>query len=166
MQHEKRPALAATGIPGAGMSKSRTKDSTKPTEVPLDDVLVDRCKWPLLPEGEYLMAYTHHETAVVFKTPKVFVHLRITEPGPHLNQRLYAPYRVTELIGRPGKNGRFKLRHRSELYLTLCWLYEARRLRPDRVSLRDLKRLLPGENVKTTYARASTAECTSCGDLF
>ena len=150
MLHEKRTASAAFSSPGtntsAGNAQARSK---KPKEVPLDDVLLDGREWPLLPEGEYLVTYTHHETAVVFKTPKVFVHFRIAEPGPYLNQRLFAPYRASELIGRPGKNGRFKLKHRSELYLTLRWLYQSRRLRPDRVSLRDLKGLIVQVTVRT-----------------
>src|SRR5215212_10182885 len=117
MLHEKRPALAATSSPGAITSKGNAQNySTKLKGVPLDDVLLDAREWPLLPEGEYLVAYTHHETALVFKTPKVFVHCRIAEPGPYLNQRLFAPYRANALIGWPGKNGRFKLKHRSELY--------------------------------------------------
>ena len=32
--------------------------------------------WPLIPEGEYSIAYQHHDTKVVFSTPKVFVHFR------------------------------------------------------------------------------------------
>ena len=42
-------------------------------EIPLDDVLITGRTWPLLPEGAYLVEYTHHETALVFRTPKVFV---------------------------------------------------------------------------------------------
>ncbi len=150
MAHEKRPALATTSSPGANtLTHHMQKYSSKPREIPLDDVLLDGRQWPLLPEGEYLVAYTLHETAVVFTTPKVFVHLRIVNPGPYFDQRLFRPYRTTELIGKPGKNGRFTLKHRSELYLTMCWLYQARKLRPDRMSLRDLNRLVLRVTVRT-----------------
>jgi hypothetical protein len=151
MRHEKRPALAATSSPGAVILERNTQShSTKPRDVPLDDVLLlDGRKWPLLPEGEYQVVYTHHEAAVLFNTAKVFLHFRIAESGPYLNKRLYGAYRAAELIGRPGKNGRFKLKHRSELYLTLCCLYQAIKLRSDRISLHDLKRLVLRVTVRT-----------------
>jgi hypothetical protein len=136
--------------------------SKKFKEVPLDDVLLEGRKWPLLREGEYLVVYTHHETAIVFNTPKVFLHFRINEPGPYLNERLYGAYRASELMGRPGKNGRFKLKHRSELYLTMCWLYQARKLRSDRMSLRDLKRLGLRASIRTVtkdYKQRPLPEC-------
>jgi proteasome assembly chaperone (PAC2) family protein len=73
MLHEKRPALAATSVPGAVTSKgSAEKYSTKTREVPLDDVLLVGRQWPLIAEGEYQVAYTHHEMAMIFNTPKVF----------------------------------------------------------------------------------------------
>jgi hypothetical protein len=77
------------------------------------------------------------------------LHFRITEPGPYLNQCLFAAYRASELIGKPGKNGRFKLKRRSEQYLTPCWPYQERKLRPDRMSLRDLKRLVLGQRANS-----------------
>jgi hypothetical protein len=66
MAHEKRPALAATSNPGAS-ARINTKYSTKPREIPLDDVLLDGRQWPLLPEGEYQVAYTHHEPAMALQ---------------------------------------------------------------------------------------------------
>lgn len=163
MLHEKRPALAAFSSPGANTSTGNAQtQSKKPKEVPLDDALLEGRDLPLLPEAEYLMAYTHHETAMLFNTPKVFVHFRITEPGPYLIQRLYGAYRASELMGRPGKNGRFKLKHRSELYLTMCWLYQARKLRPDRMSLRDLKQAVLRVSVRTVtkdYKQRPLPDC-------
>jgi hypothetical protein len=76
-----------------------------------------------------------------------------------LNQCLFAAYRASELIGKPGKNGRFKLKRRSELYLTLCWLYQERKLRPDRMSLRDLKRLVLRVTVRTVAKITNSSHC-------
>jgi hypothetical protein len=68
MAHEKRPALAATSSPGANPSKNSAKEyNTKPREIPLDDVLLDGRQWPLLPEGEYQVAYTHHEPVMALQ---------------------------------------------------------------------------------------------------
>lgn len=143
MPREKRSTLAATGESDAfDTSTSAKKVSTKPKEVPLDDVLVDGEDWPCIPAGFYLAQYTHHDTATVFSTSKVFLHFKIVEPGPYFGVRLYRAYRASDLVGRPGRNGRFRLKKRSELYLTMCWLYEGRNLRPDRVSLRDLKNVM------------------------
>ena len=98
----------------------------------------------------------------MFNTPKVFVHSRIVEPGPYFDQRIFRAYRTAALIGKPSTNGRFKLKHRSELYLTMCWLYQARKLRPDRMSLRDLKRLVLQVTVRTVpkdYKQRPLPDC-------
>ena len=140
MPHDKRPALTAISEPGALTSElNEKKPSTKLREIPLDDVLVDGKAWPRIPDGSYLARYTHHDTAEVFGTAKVFAHFMIVEPGPYFDVRLMRAYRASGLIGKPGRNGRFRLKRRSELYLDLCRLDERRKRRPDRVSLRDFK---------------------------
>ena len=140
MPHDKRPALTAISEPGALTSElNAKKPSTIPREVPLDDVLIDGKAWPLIPDGNYPTKYTHHDTAIVFATAKVFVHFEIVEPGPYFGLRLMRAYRASGLIGKPTRNGRFRLKRRSELFLTLCRLDERRKRRPDRVSLRDFK---------------------------
>ena len=105
---------------------------------------------PLIPEGEYLITYKYHETATVFTTSKVFAYFDIVEQGPHLGIRLYRPFRVRELIGKPRKNGRFKLGKRHELFLELCRLDERGiRLRPDRLSLHVLKNTVIRATIRT-----------------
>ncbi len=117
-------------------------------DIPLDDGLVEGTFWPLLPEAEYLATYTHHDTKWVFNTAKVFVHFKVVEPGEHYGRRIYRPYRAKALIGKPGKNGRFKLVPRSELFLTMCRLDEGKQ-RPDRISLRRLQNVLIRITVRT-----------------
>ena len=85
----------------------------------------------------------------MFNTPKVFVHFEIVDLGPHHGLKLYRVFRVSELIGKPGRNGRFKLKKRSDLFLELCRLYQNQRVRPDRISLRDLKGLILNVMVRT-----------------
>lgn len=122
--------------------------------IPIDDGEVEGTFWPLLPAGEYIATFTHHETAVVFKTkkhpgtPKVYMHFKIAKPPEYAGKHLYGAFRVTELLNQPGKNGRFKLRPRSELYMMICKLYP-RDVRPDRISLRALRPVLLKVNVKT-----------------
>lgn len=150
MSSIKNPELAATSQPGeATLDRSSVNTTTKPKSVPLDEIVIDGPDWPLIPDGEYAVAYIHHETALVFNTPKIFIHFKIIDIGPYQGIRLYRAYRARELIGRPGKNGRFKLSRRSELYIALCWLYQARKMRPDRITLRDLKQLILKVSVRT-----------------
>jgi hypothetical protein len=47
--------------------------------------------------------------------------------------------RVKRLTSKPGRNGSFRLAKGSDLYITLCRL-TAEKLRPDRISLRELLR--------------------------
>lgn len=103
---------------------------------------------PLLPEREFVVSYLHHETAFLFRTAKVFVHFRIVEEGEYHGLRVYRAYRAHELIGRPRKWGRFKLRQSSELYRTFVRLSGTRE-RPDRVSLQRFKGTLIRASVRT-----------------
>lgn len=103
---------------------------------------------PLMPEGEYTASYIRHETAYIYKSPKVFVHFRI-HGGDHDGQTVYRAYRVKELRDkRPRKNGSFKLRHSQELYRQLVML-SGQQERPDRVSLRRLKGCMLRISVRT-----------------
>ncbi len=130
-------------------------------DIPLDDGLVEGAYPPLLPEGEYLATYTHHWTAWVFNTAKVFVHFKLVEQGEHYGKQLYRPYRAKELIGKAGKNGRFKLAPRSDLYLMVCRLYEPQ-VRPDRISLRCLKDVLLRVSIRTVRKDSKQRPLPAC----
>lgn len=108
--------------------------------VPIEDGIVEGAQWPLVPDGEYVVRFIRHETATVFKTPKLFIHLELVGPT-HQGARLYAAYRVKRLIGQPGKSGRFVISSRSELLIQLARIY-GRQMRMDRVSLRALRHCL------------------------
>lgn len=113
------------------------------------DITVVGHKHPLVPEGEYLAAFLYHETAITFTVPKVYLHFRLVSFGPHFETPLIAAFNARGIVGRPRKNGRFKLGRRSRLYLTMCHLLEGRGVRPDRISLRPLRRLLLKVSVRT-----------------
>lgn len=108
--------------------------------VPIEDGIVEGAQWPLVPDGEYVAKLIRHETANVFKTPKLFIHLELVE-STHQGARVYAAYRVKRLIGQPGKNGRFVISPRSELLIQLIQIYGQHR-RLDRISLRALRHCL------------------------
>ena len=54
----------------------------------IDGVLVGQ-DWPLLPDGDYLVRVTHWETANIFRSPRLFVHVQIVD-GPYLGEKLFA----------------------------------------------------------------------------
>lgn len=150
MRQKNSSALAATSQPSFSVQdRLESNDTRSISEVKLNDIVVESFGGPLIEPGEYEVQYTHHETHVAFGTPKVFVHFQIVSLGPAHGIQLYRACRVSELIGKPGKNGRFKLKKRNELLLELCRLYQKEGLRPDRVSLRLLKKIILKVKVRT-----------------
>lgn len=101
-----------------------------------------------IPAGDYQAIYLSHETAFMFKTPKVFVHFRI-HGGDHDGVKLYRAYRVKELRGRPRKGGGIKLRHSQELYRQFVRMVSGQVERPDRISLQRLRGCLLKVRVRT-----------------
>jgi hypothetical protein len=114
---------------------------------------------PLMPPGKYQAAYTHHETALFSKSPRVYVHFRIVG-GEHDGARLYRAYRVERLNGRARKNGTFRVRHSSELFRQFVRV-TGERERPDRVALSRLKScvlLVSVRTVTTDYRQRELPE--------
>lgn len=109
----------------------------KGTEV--DGVLVGQ-DWPLIPDGAYIAHITHWETLNIFRSARLFVHVQIVD-GAHTGEKLFAAFAVRELLGKPGRAGRFKASRRSKLVRTLTRL-TGQRIRGDRVSLDWLRRSL------------------------
>lgn len=93
---------------------------------------------PLLPDGRYEAAYLGHETAFVFQNAKVFLRFRIVTPGEQFGMEVFRAYRATKLVGKPCKNGKFKLRRGSDLFTDVARLLDIK-ARPDRLSLHSLK---------------------------
>jgi hypothetical protein len=104
-----------------------------------DGVLVGQ-DWPLLPDSEYITRVTHWETAYIFRTPRLFLHVQIVD-GAHTGEKLFAAFAVRELVGRAGRGGRFKTSRRSKLVRTLTRL-TGQRIRGDRVAVDWLRRSL------------------------
>lgn len=139
-----------TAIGKAGENKQDNAARIIPFQGTESEIVLDDEISPLLPEGEYSVSYQYHETGKSFNTPKVFIYFTIVEPGPYLGISLYRAFRIRNFIGKHGKNGRFKLGKRSELFLTLCRLDErGSRLRPNRVSLQALRNTVIRGTVRT-----------------
>lgn len=103
---------------------------------------------PQIPEGEYEAAYVHHETAHIFKTPKLFVWFRIVSPGPAFDVMVYRAYRVRALTSKPGRGGGIAVRRGSDCYRDLCRMLDVK-MRPDRASAAALKGIICRVKVRT-----------------
>src|SRR3569832_1304309 len=112
------------------------------------DGVVEGTPQPLIPPGEYVAVFLYYETKNMYKTPKLFMHFEIVDLGAYCRTKLYAPFRVAGLIGKEGRNGRFKLGIRSKLFLTLNRL-QPKVIRPDRKSQRSKKGALFKIRVRT-----------------
>lgn len=120
-----------------------------------DEIEIEGQRWPLVPEGQYVAAFTHHETARMFRTKdkpegtcKCFLHFKLIGPGEYTGARLYRAARVSGLVGKPAKHGRFKLRPRSDLFIEMARLFgDTKRL--DRLSLKWLRPVLLRVTVRT-----------------
>ena len=120
-----------------------------------DTIEIDGQRWPLVPDGQYVAVFVHHETARMFRTRdnpdgtcKCFLHFKLIGPGEYVNMRLYRAVRVSGLIGKPAKHGRFRLRQRSDLFVEMARLFgNTRRL--DRLSLKWLRPVLLRVTVRT-----------------
>ena len=98
-----------------------------------DDIRFESPERPTFPDGDYSAIYTHHETAFVFKTPKVFVWFRIVSSGPAHNAMVYRAYRVRSLTGKARRNGGFAVKRGMEFYSDMVRALDVR-ARPDRIS--------------------------------
>lgn len=103
------------------------------------DVAIDAAGYkPRVPDAEYSAVVVRHDTAFIFRTPKVILRFRITTLGPQCGVELFKAYRVAKLRSKPGPGGQISLRPGGDLFMDLVRLLQIRQ-RPDRMSLRDLK---------------------------
>lgn len=104
-------------------------------------------KPPILAEGLYELAYSHYETATLFngRRPKLIVWFRIATT---LNVLLPRYYNVKALVGKPGRDGRFKTGWRTDLVREYTNLLGAPQ-RLDRIYWRQLESCIVTGRVRT-----------------
>lgn len=97
---------------------------------------VDADRYPSLPPGLYRVRFSHWQTLLLFqRAAKVVLWFVIMEEGPHWGKAIARFYNCTRIIGRPSKNGRFKVGRRSKLVKDFCRLYPDRIGRMDRIPM-------------------------------
>lgn len=65
-----------------------------------------------VPDGVYKVVYQSHATANMFGKPRLIVRFKIYD-GEHKGKVLESFYLVSELIGKPGKKGKFRVTQKS-----------------------------------------------------
>ena len=91
---------------------------------------------PLLPDGKYDAAYSHHETwKYLGKAPKVTFWFKVVTLGEYFGTLLPRHFNVSRIIGKPARNGRFKAGRSSDFLLEYCSLFPRKISRLDRIPL-------------------------------
>jgi hypothetical protein len=77
----------------------------------------------LLPPGDYRLRFSHFETKVIFKKPKLFVWFTIATFGEHFGKRVPRYYGLRKLMDRAGKNRRFAVGWKSDFLREYTMLF-------------------------------------------
>ena len=64
----------------------------------------------LVPPGDYKLRFSHYETKVIFKKPKLFVWFTIATFGEHFGKRVSAVLRTAQADGQIGKESTLRCR--------------------------------------------------------
>lgn len=97
----------------------------------------------LVPDGEYNVVYTGHQTHMFFnRAPKVVFWFRIVDMGGQFEELIPRYYNVKRFKGKPGKNGDFIPGRSSEFIRDYCRLFAVPIKRLDRVPLSEFKKVV------------------------
>lgn len=80
----------------------------------------------LIEPGEYELRFDHYETLMLFsgRAPKLVLWFTVISMGPYFDSvKVPRFYNVKRIIGRPARNGRFKVGFRSEFLREFCTLF-------------------------------------------
>ena len=99
---------------------------------------------PLIPGGLYSVAFDSYETSIQFgKSPKLALNFHVIDPGQYFNTPLSRWYSVKWVGKRPGRNGTFKPKGQTSIFLIeylRCFPERGRPRRLDRVPMGDWPR--------------------------
>lgn len=114
---------------------------------------------PLIEPGKYKLAYLRHETVMLYgRAPKLVVWFRVVSLGPYFETVLPRWYNVKCLVGKRGKNGRFKIGRKSDFlreYLNCFQDRFAETGRLDRIPVSHFKNTIFEGDVRTVKKSSS-----------
>lgn len=118
------------------------------------DISVDALP-PLVKPGVYDLAFVSYRTALMFmgRAPKLEMRFRIVTMGEFFAVELSRYYNVAKLIGKPGRNGRFKPESKGDFLREYMTLFTGV-TRLDRIPMSNyLDKLIEGKVSTVTRAR-------------
>lgn len=128
---------------------------------PMDgEAVLDGERPALIPPGEYLLRFDHHETAVMFgRAPKLVLWFTVISQGPYFDAvKLAAFYNVRRLIGRPARNGRFKVGFKSSFLRDYFRLFTSAANRLDRIPMSAFKNVIIRARIRTVMTGSDQGE--------
>jgi hypothetical protein len=93
---------------------------------------------PLVPDGRYHFKLKSHRTEYMFGSPRLILLMAILDYGDFHGVTLPRFYNVKQLIGKPGKKGRFKPTNGGDFLIDYYNLITVRDRRLDRLSMKPL----------------------------
>lgn len=89
------------------------------------DAIVSGKAPPFVEPGTYELVLVDYETSRMFgKAEKLAMRFRVISQGPAFGKELSRYYNVERIIGKPGKQGRFKVARHSNFVLEYVTLFE------------------------------------------
>lgn len=115
--------------------------------------------------GKYDLVYLHHETVFMFKkAAKLVIWFRVVTQGKYFGIKVPRFYNVNRIIGKPQKNGGFKVGRRSDFFHEYDRLFHAPDRRLDRIPVhgRFSKVIIVGriDVVKQNYKQRDVSEAS------
>ena len=101
------------------MPQKQPLNHLRPMMTECFDMSADNDWLPSIPDGNYQLRFDYYETAIHFgKACKVILHFRVLDVGKFFETKLCRYYTVERLIGKPGRNGRFKIKGQTSCLIT------------------------------------------------
>ena len=114
------------------------------------DGIIHSDELPLVKPGMYNLCFIHVQTALMFgRAPKVVLWFKFLEAGLY-ETKIPRYYNALRLIGKPRKNGQFKVGRKSDLLREFCTVFpEYRPKRLDRIPLSMYEKVIVKGRVET-----------------
>ena len=113
---------------------------------------------PHVPPGTYTVAYIRHETAKLFRTPKLVVWFRIVDMGQHFGKAIPRYYNIKRAIGKLGKHGGFHAGRSSDFVREYASIFPDRITRLDRIAMQPFQTAMIRAAVRTVTRDRSQRE--------
>ena len=111
-----------------------------------------------VPPGTYTVSCIRHETAKLFRTPKLVIWFRIVDMGPHFGKAIPRYYNIKRAIGKLGKHGGFQAGRSSDFVREYAAIFPDRITRLDRIAMQPFQTALIRAAVRTVTRDRSQRE--------